>query len=112
MSNENRKRAARSGWARRRGEAPQRPSETEPDPAAGAPDGGGERPTDGAAAADREPLFAAYRAAKARHDEAIAALKRATRARAQPDAELVRAQAEAALEEFDALTALRAGVRA
>ncbi|CAN7394805.1 hypothetical protein LJR219_002434 [Phenylobacterium sp. LjRoot219] len=57
-------------------------------------------------------MFAAYRAAKAKHDEAIAALKRATRARLAPDPELVRAQAEAAVGEIDALTALRAGVRA
>lgn len=110
MSNENRKRAARSGWTRRRGAAPQQPSQTEPPPAAGAPAGGG-GPSNEAAVADREPLFAAYRAAKAKHDEAIAALKRATRARTAPHPDLVRAQAEAALEEIDALTALRAGVR-
>lgn len=113
MSNENRKRAARSGWARRRGEAPQQPSEGAPQPGPGGPDGGEEGPaTDDRRLMDREPLFAAYRAAKARHDEAIAALKQATRARIAPDPELVRAQAEAAVEEIDALTALRAGVRA
>ena len=104
MSNENRKRAARSGWTRRRGEAPPQPSQSEPEP-------GGGQPAHEPAAADREPLFAAYRAAKAKHDEAIAALKRATRARTAPHPDLVRAQAEAALEEIDALTALRAGVR-
>jgi hypothetical protein len=111
MPNENRKRAARSGWTRRRGEAPQQPSQTEPEPGSGAPDGGAARPSNAAVVADREPLFAAYRAAKAKHDEAIAALKRATRARTAPHPDLVRAQTEAALEEIDALTALRAGVR-
>jgi hypothetical protein len=52
-------------------------------------------------------LFEAYRAAKARHDEAIAAIKRASTGRRTPDPELIRAQAAAALEEFDALAALR-----
>lgn len=106
MSNENRKRAARSGWARRRGEVPAQPAETEPNP----PASPGEKTAAAAEEAGvngREPLFAAYRAAKARHDAAIAALKGATRARRAPDPELVRAQAEAALEEFDALAALR-----
>jgi len=112
MSNENRKRAARSGWTRRRGATPQQPSHTEPEPNSGAPGAPGGQPSSEAAVADREPLFAAYRAAKAKHDEAIAALKRATRVRASPDPDLVRAQAEAALEEIDALTALRTGGRA
>ena len=56
---------------------------------------------------DQEALFEAYRAAKARHDEAIAAIKRASTGRRTPDPELIRAQAAAALEEFDALAALR-----
>ena len=58
---------------------------------------------------DQEPLFEAYRAAKARHDEAIAALRRASTGRKPVDPELIRAQAAAALEEFDALAALRSG---
>jgi len=82
------------------------------DPAPGAPGQGAEAPPNEPAALDREPLFAAYRAAKAKHDAAIDALKQATRARRTPDADLVRAQAEAAVEEIDALAALRAGMRA
>lgn len=99
MSNENRKRAAHAGWARRRGVAE----------AAGASplDAG---PAQGPAP-DAESLFLAYRAAKARHDAAIAALKQATFGRKPPDPELVRRQAEAALEEIDALTAMRNLVR-
>ena len=111
MSNENRKRAARSGWARRRGENQLQPALSVLE-RGDAPAGECEPAADARREPDREPLFAAYREAKAKHDEAIAALKRATRARTAPDPELVRAQAEAAVEEIDALTALRSGVRA
>jgi hypothetical protein len=56
---------------------------------------------------ETDPLFEAYRRAKARHDEAIAALKQASSGRSPPDPRLVQAQAAAALEEFEALAALR-----
>lgn len=99
MPNENRKRAAHAGWARRRGLAEGEAAEIAPSPALIAP------PDD--ASPDAEALFLAYRAAKARHDAAIGALKQATYGRTPPDPELVRRQAEAALEEIDALTAVR-----
>jgi hypothetical protein len=56
---------------------------------------------------EHDQLFEAYRAAKARHDDAIAALKQASNGRSRPDPELVRRQAAAALEEFEAMAALR-----
>lgn len=80
MSNENRKRAALSGWARRRGTV---------------------KPV---AASDAELALEAYRAAKAKHDAAITALKAASGG--QTDPELIRRQAEAAAEEIDALSAV------
>ena len=91
MSNENRKRAARSGWARRRGTA------------GGDPGPAGEA----AALPDAEAVYEAYRAAKARHDAAIAALRAASSGRTPPDPELIKRQAEAAVEEIDALAAIR-----
>lgn len=90
MSNENRKRAARSGWARRRGTAVCGPEASEV-----------------AASPDVEALYEAYRAAKARHDAAIAALRAASNGRTPPDPELIRRQAEAAVDEIDALAAVR-----
>ena len=54
-----------------------------------------------------DPLFEAYRQAKARHDDAIAALRHASSGRAPPAPELVQAQAAAAFAEFEALAALR-----
>jgi hypothetical protein len=51
-------------------------------------------------------LFEAYRAAKARHDEAIRALKGSLEGWSTPDPELVRRQIEAAREEIAALDAL------
>jgi len=110
MSSENRKRAARSGWARRRGKIPQQPSQAEP--GHGGEDERAGRPASEPRVSDHEPLFAAYRAAKAKHDGAAAALRQATRECDPPDPELVRAQTEAAMEEIDALTALNAGVQA
>lgn len=56
---------------------------------------------------ETDPLFEAYRQAKARHDDAIAALRQASAGRAPPDPVLVQAQAAAALAEFEALAALR-----
>lgn len=56
---------------------------------------------------DPDDLFEAYRLAKARHDETIAALKQASTGRTPPAPELVQAQAAAALAEFEALAALR-----
>ena len=91
MSNENRRRAARSGWTRRRGTA-----DCEPAP-------GGED----ARSPDVEAVYEAYRAAKARHDAAIAALKGATTGRTPPDPELVKRQAAAAVAEIEALAAVR-----
>ena len=49
----------------------------------------------------------ALRAAKAIHDTVIGALKKATSGRAPPDPVLVERQAAAAMEEFNALAALR-----
>lgn len=93
--NENRKRAAQSGWARRRGQAA-----AEPAPVAEA-----------ASSPEIEAAYLAYRAAKAKHDAAIAALRAATLGRAPPDPELIQRQAEAAVEEIDALSAVRALAR-
>jgi hypothetical protein len=56
---------------------------------------------------DLDGLFEAYRSAKARHDAAIAALREAAACGAQPDPEQVRAQAAAAVEEFEAMAALQ-----
>lgn len=56
---------------------------------------------------ETDPLFEAYRQAKARHDAAITALKQASTGRTPPDPGLVQAQAAAALEEFEAMAALR-----
>jgi hypothetical protein len=56
--------------------------------------------------AARDLLFEAYRAAKARHDESIRALKGTLRSWEAPDPELVRRQVEAAREEIAALDAL------
>ncbi len=56
---------------------------------------------------EHDHLFEAYRTAKARHDAAITALKQASTGRSRPDPELVRRQAAAALEEFEAMAALR-----
>jgi hypothetical protein len=50
--------------------------------------------------------FETYRAAKAKHDEAIRALKGTLRGWEAPDPELVRRQVEAASEEIAALDAL------
>jgi hypothetical protein len=52
-------------------------------------------------------LFAVYSAAKAKHDFAINALNEASRAGGAPDRQLMHRQAAAAMEEFDALVALR-----
>jgi hypothetical protein len=95
VSNENRRRAARSGWTRRRGTA-----ECDRSPAGEA-----------ASSPDVEAVYEAYRAAKARHDAAIAALKGATSGRTPPDPELVKRQAEAAVAEIEALAAVRGLVR-
>jgi hypothetical protein len=105
MPNENRKRAAQAGWARRRGLA-----EVDAQHIAGASSGiaAPDAPSPDTVSPDTESLFLAYRAAKAKHDAAIAALKQATYGRAPPDPELVRRQALAALEEIEALTAVRA----
>lgn len=94
MSNENRSRAARSGWTRRR-------SAAQSDSEAGAE----------TASPDAEAVYRAYREAKARHDAAIAALRASSGRGVPPDAELVRRQAEAAVEEIDALSAVRALVK-
>lgn len=56
---------------------------------------------------EADGLFEAYRQAKARHDQAISALRQASVGRAPPAPELVQAQAAAALAEFEALAALR-----
>jgi hypothetical protein len=61
---------------------------------------------------DAEVVYGAYREAKARHDAAIAALKAASAEGAPPDAELIRRQAAAAVEEIEALAAVRALVKA
>ena len=82
MSNENRKRAALSGWTRRRGEVVP------------------------ASSPETEAVYEAYRAAKAKHDAAISALKGAARGPTPPDPELIRRQAEAAVQEIDALSAV------
>jgi hypothetical protein len=95
VSNENRRRAAQSGWARRRASGP-----------AGSAEAGA-----GAARPDAETVYRAYREAKARHDEAIAALRAAGARGVAPDPELVRRQAEAAVEEIEALAAVRALVK-
>jgi hypothetical protein len=55
-----------------------------------------------------DPLFEAYRAAKATHDAAIHALNAALKSGRPPDPELVREQIEAATREIAALDALRA----
>lgn len=95
MSNENRSRAARSGWTRRRAAAQSDSAE------AGAE----------TASLDAEAVYRAYREAKARHDAAIAALRAAAGRGVAPDPELVRRQAEAAVEEIEALSAVRALVK-
>lgn len=95
MSNENRRRAAQSGWTRRR--------------AAGG--SGSVEAGASAASPDAEAVYRAYREAKARHDETIAALRAAGSRGAAPDPELVRRQAEAAVEEIEALAAVRALVK-
>jgi hypothetical protein len=59
------------------------------------------------APSDLDDLFEAYRTAKARHDAAIADLREAGACGATPDPELVRAQAAAAVEEFEAMAALQ-----
>ena len=56
---------------------------------------------------DRDLLFEAFRAAKAKHDAAIRALWGAPKGRGSPDPELVRRQVEAVQEEIAALEALR-----
>jgi hypothetical protein len=56
---------------------------------------------------DLDPLFEAYRAAKARHDAAIHALKAASNGRKPPDPELVKRQVEAARDEIAAFDELR-----
>ena len=91
MSNENRKRAAQSGWTRRRAAAQSDAVEV------GAR---GQSP-------DAEAVYHAYREAKARHDAAIAALKAASGRGVTPDPELIRRQAEAAVDEIEALAAVR-----
>jgi hypothetical protein len=96
VSNENRSRAARSGWTRRRAAAQSDSVE------AGAE----------AASPDAEAVYRAYRDAKARHDAAITALRAAAGRGAPADPELVRRQAEAAVEEIEALAAVRALVKA
>jgi hypothetical protein len=58
--------------------------------------------------ANHDPLFEAYRAAKATHDAAIHALNAALKSGQPPDPELVRRQIEAATKEIAALDALRA----
>jgi len=60
----------------------------------------------GASGSD-ERLLDAYKAAKARHDAAIEALTRSSKWRRSPDPELLKRQAEAAMGEFQALSALR-----
>ena len=95
MSNENRSRAARSGWTRRRAAA-----QSDSDASAET------------ASPDAEAVYRAYREAKARHDAAIAALKASSGRGVAPDPELVRRQAEAAVDEIEALSAVRALVKA
>lgn len=95
MSNENRKRAAQSGWTRRRAAA-------QPDSI----ESGAET-----ASPDAEAVYHAYREAKARHDAAITALKANSSRGTAPDPELIRRQAEAAVEEIEALAAVRALVK-
>jgi hypothetical protein len=57
--------------------------------------------------ANLDPLFAAYRAAKATHDAAIHALNAALKSDEPLDPELVRGQIETATKEIAALDALR-----
>lgn len=65
-----------------------------------------------ASPSDAEAIFEAYRAAKAKHDAAVAALEAAAAgAASSPDPELIRRQAEAAVEEIEALSAVRALAR-
>jgi hypothetical protein len=63
------------------------------------------------ASPDAEAVYRAYRDAKARHDATITALKAAAGRGSSPDPELVRRQAEAAVEEIEALAAVRALVK-
>jgi hypothetical protein len=56
---------------------------------------------------DLDRLFAVYSAAKTKYDAAINALNEASRAGGAPDRQLMHRQAAAAMEEFDALVALR-----
>jgi hypothetical protein len=56
---------------------------------------------------EREALWTAYRSAKARHDAAITALKAASRGGVSPDPGLLEEQTAAAVQEFDALAAVK-----
>lgn len=56
---------------------------------------------------DLDRKLAVYSAAKTKNDAAIEALEKASNGRETPDWALVHRQAAAAMEEFDALVALR-----